>query len=193
MTLIRETVFRCTLIAFSVWLLFLCVALVSGSTKLVSSNAIYAKQVAVHNVSGENAFENAVAPIKSVWTIAINNTMVVVVNFVGLATFGLFSLVVLAANGFVLGLYLKSAFFLDVPLLKILQLTTPHFLEYIAVWVAGGIGFQGFILGKNFILSKEIPSMRYFLSLLFLMVTCVLLIFIAAFIEYYFSIQVMGK
>jgi uncharacterized membrane protein SpoIIM required for sporulation len=117
-----------------------------------------------------------------------NNLTVILINIFGMFSCGLLSVVSLFYNGFVFSYFLKS--YINVlGLVKCACVTMPHSIELAAIVFSAYIGVKvGLELWHHIFLGKEL-QLNYKL-ILTEVVLCVIVIFVAAFIESYISIKI---
>ena len=120
--------------------------------------------------------------------IFLNNLKVIMVNISGLISSGIITFFTLLLNGYVFGLILHNAIEEKFSFLFIGAKIIPHFPEYIAIWLSGGVGLSGIYIFRR-LNHMDIPLTKseYILLLKYILLS-ILLIFIAAYTEKYISL-----
>lgn len=112
-----------------------------------------------------------------------NNLRLMIGNISGIVAFGIPAIINLVINGAIMGLFLKKALSVQMPLSILAQSTLPHFLEYIALWITGSIGLHGIPVLKKLLKGSPILSKTDFIKTFIVTGICLLFTFIAANIE----------
>jgi len=127
---------------------------------------------------------------QTIASVLLNNSYVVLLNYLGFITIGMLTAGNLFFNGFFLGNILKgisTQLTIDTIILKIL----PHVIELFAVWYSASIGFKlsYIVLMRLFSTNKHNLKNEFFRSLNQVAV-CLIVILIAAFLEMKISVKI---
>lgn len=117
------------------------------------------------------------------------NSQVIAWNLAGVATFGVSTVSNLAINGLVLGGFLKMQVLQGASPPFLLRYTLPHSLEFIGVWLSGGIGLSAAWLVFRWLCGKPSLDRASALSLLMSAVASAVIIIVAAWLEVFVTLR----
>jgi uncharacterized membrane protein SpoIIM required for sporulation len=118
------------------------------------------------------------------------NLFALVVLIAGGLVFSAPTVYLLLVNGYGIALNVASLFKMRLGFSKIFLLFFPHSIEFIGIWIAGGVGFQ--ITKSVFdLLNQKAPDYESIKRLIFFSAISTLIIIIAAFLESSISFKIV--
>lgn len=101
------------------------------------------------------------------------------------------TILLLLINGFEIANIILNSIDLGFPFFKIVMLFFPHSIEFLGIWMAGGIGLKITILMLRLISDNEKPTQHSLQSLLKYIIVSFAILFVAAIIESTISINLI--
>lgn len=132
---------------------------------------------------------NSLSPFQFRTIITSNSLMIIQLGF-GLITAGITTIISLILNSFTTGGVIGNAFKSGFLIPEILRVTLPHSLEFIAVWLAASSGLRGFPYAMHIFARRQYPSYQQLRTDLTILAVSLLIIWVAAVLEYKIS---MGR
>ena len=157
---------------------FSCKSSLITECEMKNNNGNFNFEHKLNNFNFENIFSN-------------NAKMVIYNCLIGLVSGGIYSVYNIFFNGFFFGGYLKFLVSKGYPYCLILKGILPHFLEFIAIFISGGVGLFGIILLIDLITGEKTIDIVFFKEFVKLIAIILLLIGISAYMEVYVSLPLL--
>jgi len=122
-----------------------------------------------------------------------NNLRCMLVNMSGIAFAGIPTVFNLAYNGFISGLVLRQISSTSLPFNELYYYGRHHAIEFIALWLSGGVGLYGISLWGSYLLTGRGPDKKSMKSLGLAGIIVIVITGIAALLETEISIAAFNK
>ena len=150
----------------------------------------YAEAFITAGTRGDSRFSDEIVSARGILQITYRNTRAILYNAAGGFSGGIYTVLNLAVNGGSLGIFISAARANGFDWNEIANYTLPHFAEYLALWLSGGVGFAICLLLVASLVQSKPPKSEDLVSLAVAMGISEMFVLMGAAFEVWVSVGV---